>query len=90
MLSRLYRPIPRFKQLMKSSEKLVAYHTFFLLEVLVVLLLLQNTAQAATPGDPLEAINRPIMHFNTRLKKPIAGVLLADPNLLIPSSGRMS
>lgn len=59
--------IPRFKPLMEYSEKLVACHTLFLLKVLVVLLLMLNTAQAATPNDPLEVINRPIMHFNTAI-----------------------
>lgn len=59
--------IPRFEQLMKYSEKLAAYPSIFLLGVLAVLLLVQNTAQAATPNDPLEAINRPIMHFNTAI-----------------------
>jgi phospholipid-binding lipoprotein MlaA len=57
--------IPRFKHLMEYSEKLVTYPNLFLLGVLAVLLLMLNTAQAATPNDPLEGINRPIMHFNT-------------------------
>lgn len=57
--------IPRFKQLVKHSDKLAAYPSLFLLGVIAVLLLMQNTAQAAAPNDPLELINRPIMHFNT-------------------------
>ena len=67
--------IPRFQPLMKYSEKLFTYHTLFLLGVLAVLLFMLNTAQAATLDDPLEAINRPIMHFNiaidTVLFKPL-------------------
>ena len=49
--------VPRFKPLMRCSEKLVTYPTLFLLGGLAVLLLMQNTAQAATPGDPLEDLS---------------------------------
>lgn len=68
--------IPRFKYLLEFSEKLARHFRRTLLGALAVLLLMLNTANAATPNDPLEAINRPIMHFNTTIDtvvlKPVA------------------
>lgn len=43
--------IPRFEHLMRYSEKLVTFPSTFLLGVLAALLLMQNTAQAATPNE---------------------------------------
>jgi hypothetical protein len=45
--------IPRFRDLMRYSEKFVTYPSLFLLGVLGVFLLMQNTSQAATPNDPI-------------------------------------
>lgn len=67
--------IPRFSQFINYANKFIAFRTFFLVEVAVIALLLTNTVQAATPRDPLEATNRPVVHFNmaidTALLKPL-------------------
>jgi len=68
--------ILRFKYFMEYSGKLIGHVILIILGVLAALLLTLNTAHAVTLNDPLEAINRPIMHLNTAVDtvvfKPVA------------------
>ncbi len=80
--------IPRFQQLLKYLDRLIACQSLFVVEIFVLLLIMINSAQAATPADPLEPINRPILHFNSAMDALVFKPLGKTYQQLMPAAAR--